>query len=108
MYKTDVIIMGYSIDIYFTLHEPSYVEWEIGASRWASEDKKATFRAEADLLNVLLRTHYSEFIESRCREADFYRSYAESQGASDWQDAAVYAGLSFKSLLSDDDEDSPF
>lgn len=76
--ETEVYIMGYPVTIAYTIHEPSYVEWKIRATtRWEDEH---------DLLNVLLRIHYAEFIEAVCREHSFYVAYADAQGAPETED----------------------
>jgi hypothetical protein len=68
----DVLIMGYPINICYRIHDPSYVEWSLVNKIGAAE--------EIELLNILLRVHYGEFIEAAIREHHFYESYAKSAG----------------------------
>jgi len=103
MHKTQVTIMGISIVIHYEIHDPAYVEWRIQET---SEDLKN----EMELLNILLRTHYTGFIESACREACFYDSYATNAATDDWTDSLRYTQGIRSGLFNpqDDDDDIPF
>lgn len=78
MIETEIYILGYPVMIRYIVHDPSYVEWHLVCNHSA--------RDVHDLLNVLLRVHFSEFIEAACREHHFYKLYAESQGAPETED----------------------
>lgn len=103
MNKTTVVIMGKAITIQYAVHEPAYVEWQMNAPVEGLED-------EMELLNVLLRTHYSDFIESACREASFYNAYAATAAADDWMDSLRYTQGIRRGLFNpgDEEEDIPF
>lgn len=102
MDKITVVIMGKAITIHYTMHEPAYVEWTLGTPIEGLEK-------EMDLLNVLLRTHYCDFIESACREAAFFNAYAATVAADDWMDSHRYThGIRRELFNPDDEEDCPF
>jgi hypothetical protein len=97
MNKASVTIMGISIGIHYAIHDPAYVEWKLENS---DSDDDAL-----ELLTVLLRTHYSGFIEAACREQAYYDNYAACAVSDDWADSLSYTkGIQnvFK------DEDIPF
>ena len=99
MTKTEIYIMGYAVQIAYVIHHPDYVEWKLVASR--------TWEGEHDLLNVLLRVHYHQYIEAAIREHAFIEQYAAAAGntSDDYMDAASYwaAGSPFGK-----NEDLPF
>lgn len=97
MNKTSVTIMGISIQIRYHIHDPAYVEWTL---QRADKDDD-----EMELLNVLLRVHYSDFIEAACREQAYYDSYAAAAAADDWADSLSYA-KGIQNIFKD--EDIPF
>lgn len=72
MTKTEIYIMGYPVQIAYTIHHPDYVEWKLVASK--------TWEGEHDLLNVLLRVHYHQYIEAAIREHAFMEHYAAAAG----------------------------
>jgi len=80
--KTEIYIMGYPVQIAYTIHHPDYVEWKLVASK--------TWEGEHDLLNVLLRVHYHQYIEAAVREHAFMEQYAAAAGHGygddDWPD----------------------
>jgi hypothetical protein len=84
--SVQITIMGITIRVHYTIHEPSYVEWELRSAQQKMENlsEKHYPIKEMQLLSVLLRTHYSQFIEAVIRESAFYQSYAESQGRDDY------------------------
>lgn len=90
MIKTEVYILGYPIPISYQIHDPAYVEWKI-------ECTTKSWETEHDLLNVLLRMHFCEYIEAAIREHAFMEQYAASQGhaTDDWNDAASYYNAGF-------------
>ena len=72
MLDTIVYLMGYAIKIRYAIHHPSYVEWKLMASeKWVDEH---------DVLDLVLRYHYSNYIEAACREHSFYLEEANSRG----------------------------
>lgn len=85
MTKTEIYIMGYPVQIAYKIHHPDYVEWDLKASK--------TWEAEHDILNVLLRIHYSQFIEAAVREHAFMEQYAATAG---------YPNDKYEDLLMDD------
>lgn len=95
--RTEVIILGRPIRVHFTIHEPAYVEWSLIPKDEGNE-------TEMKLLDMLLRTHYCQFIESACREAAFYQAYAASAASDDWADDLAFIKYA-KELLT---EDVPF
>ena len=105
MQRAVVTIMGVAIEIKFAIHDPAYVEWRIAAvgvdptvDDWPAD--------EMELLDVLLRTHYSPYIEAACRETCYYNNYASAAAAADdWADALQYVKAA-KNLFKD--EDIPF
>ena len=72
MQTTTVYIMGYPIEIDYRIHDPSYIEWNVTANDGSEH--------ESQLLNVLLRVHYNQFIEAVLREHDYYHEYAKRAG----------------------------
>lgn len=104
MQSTLVVIMGLPVAIKYAIHDPAYVEWTLeGVMVDCLEDYP---NDEMKLLEVLLRTHYSEFIESCCREACYYDNYASQAAvADDWADSLRYVSAA-KNLFKD--EDVPF
>lgn len=72
MNEIEIYLLGYPLLISYQLHDPNYVEWKLKAHK--------TWEDEFELLNVLLRIHYSAYIEAACREHHFYEEYARSAG----------------------------
>lgn len=64
-------LLGYGIEIQYIVHEGGYVEWSIRPDENSKD-------SSVELLNVLLRIHYNDFIEAMCREnshmSDYYSS----------------------------------
>lgn len=102
--KADVTIMGISVRIKYAIHDPAYVEWKLEEANQESA-VEGWPDDEMELLNVLLRVHYSDFIEAACREQAYYDSYAASAAADDWADSLSYA-KGIQGLFKD--EDIPF
>lgn len=98
MTKTEIYIMGYPVQIAYTIHQPDYVEWKLIASN--------QWEGEHDLLNVLLRVHYHQYIEAAIRENAFMEQYAAAAGAG-WNDPSDdYEHMDW--LLKPKEEDIPF
>lgn len=72
MINTEIYILGYPVRIKYHIHDPAYVEWQILATK--------DWETEHDLLNVLLRLHFCEYIEAAIREHAFMEQYAAAQG----------------------------
>ena len=104
MKKTAVIIMGIPLNIRYNIHEPSYVEWNLDLLEKSANPPDNY--DEMELLNILLRTHYCNFIESACRENAFYENYAATQAADDWADSLRYVKTA--TCLFEDNEDISF
>ena len=73
MKKTKITLFGFIIHIEYQIHDQNYIEWRV------FDDEPSTFKY--DFLEMLLRIHYNEYIESRIREVAYYHSYSERVGA---------------------------
>ena len=108
MSKTSVVIMGISIPVRYTIHDPAYVEWTIDAWELHQNPDSNYPHHEMNLLQILLRVHYSDLIESVCRETTYYNNYAAAASvADDWADSLRYTKQGLKGLFNEE-EDIPF
>lgn len=106
MSRVKVTIMGIPINIMYTINEPSYVEWRIEAA--VGIQTQSYPKDEMEMLNILLRTHYSPFIEAACREAFHFETMAQNYAADDWMDSLKYM-KGVKKIFEDyTQEDIPF
>lgn len=69
MNTSTLTILGIVIQFQYTIYDPSYIEWSIHAN-----DVNRNV-----LLEILLRIHYTAYIEAQLREDWFRREYEEHQ-----------------------------
>ena len=66
MKETTITLMGYPLTFRYTVYEGGYIEWKLKGSNW-------------DFTDLLLRLHYTEYINAELRKIWFEEEYAEHQ-----------------------------
>ena len=95
MNEMEIYILGHAIKIKFQIHDRGYIAWKLSPEKWLPEH---------DLLDVLLRIHCQQLIESYCREEAHYQHYAANAQYDDRMDSYRYAMGPYKKP----EEDIPF
>jgi hypothetical protein len=73
MQVSTVVLMGIPIKIRYQFHEGNYLEWRLTLAI-AHQD---ITHPHTELLELLLRTSHSSYIEATLRELTHHQSYAE-------------------------------
>jgi hypothetical protein len=74
MKKIVITIMGQKIEIEYQVHSDTHIEWCLCTT-------DAQNGCNTQLLDMLLKIHYTPYIESIIREFAHYHSYSERVGA---------------------------
>jgi hypothetical protein len=69
MSETFIYLYGYKLKIRYAIYDPHYIEWRLIPDQ-------DTWTEDHEVLNLLLRMHHNDYIESIIRESEYYSAYA--------------------------------